>query len=588
MTRYRLDLVGPFGLFAPDGRRIEISSRKAMALIAVVVSSAGGVRTRRKLESMLWGSRLAKQAQDSLRRELSNLRKVLAAHGAEDLLICETKRVAIAVDRVDVDVFAIGVRVGGSGGRFRGDFLEGMDLPDCEEFEDWLRDERERVREMIENAIAPDAEMPPSPTEVFGGPVPSARDTLGRGRPKLPPKPSVAVLPFAVLGPDPKAWLGAGLADEVGVCLSAFPQLFIVGSGAARLLAERGVERTAIAERLGVRYLLEGTILADGPRMRVNASLVDGTTGEQFWSDTFIGSSDETFAFQQEIAGRIAPQIWTKVDGAERRRSLRLVGPVSGDYERYWRANALFRSWERAAVEEALELTLRLADEDPTCPWSTSLAAYCSSIAYLMRYTPDREATRRRAIGFHQAALRHGADNVEALGYCAGTLMNIGGDLDVADGIVATALGILPAHQPTLFWGGWVDVLRGESERASERFQLALRLNPATGALGQTLAGMGFAALMRGSIEEAHGLFVEAERLGPGFPPTRLGACVAAQMLGRTEEARHLADPLLASGGLELARMMGRPEHRAMLETLLRAAAAEGGPECQRGDTSPT
>lgn len=574
VQRYRLNLVGPFGLFAPDGRRIEISSQKAAALIAIVVVSSGGVRARRKLEAMLWGTRAPKQAQDSLRRELSNLRKVLAEHGAGDLLICETKRVALAIDRLDVDVFALGLSAPDARTRFAGDFLEGLDLPDCDEFEDWLREERERVRDMIELALPEPVEPLPSADEVFGGVVPSARETLASGtRPVPPPKPSIAVLPFTVLGPDPQAWLGIGLAGEISVCLSVYPQLFIVSSNASRILAEEGRSRPDIASRLGVRYLLDGTILSDGDNLRVLASLIDGQSGEQFWSDTFVGQIDASFAFQQEIAGKIAPQIWTKVDHAERQRSLRLTGPISGDYERYWRANALFRSWEKEAIAEALDLTLQLVHDDPTCPWSTSLAAYCCSIAYLMHYSPDREATLRRAIQNYQAAMRFGAENVEALGYCAGTLMNIGGDLEMADRIVAKALTLLPAHQPTLFWGGWVDVLRGEGARASERFELALRINPATGALGQTLSGIGFAALQRGAIEDAYHFFVEADRATPGFPPTLLGLCVSAQLLGKHEQARALA-PLLASGpGLALARQMRRPEHRQMLEAILQAAS---------------
>lgn len=573
--RYRLNLVGPFGLFAPDGSRIEISSQKAVALLAIVVVSSDGVRARRKLESMLWGTRAPKQAQDSLRRELSNLRKVLNGHDAGHLLICETKRVALAIDRLDVDIFALGLGTVDARARFGGDFLEGLDLPDCDEFEDWLRDERERVRDMIELAVPEAAEPLPRSDAVFGGVVPSARETLASGsRPMNPPKPSLAVLPFVVLGPEPQAWLGAGLAGEISVCLSAFPQLFIVSSNASRILAEGGASRTDIGERLGVRYLLEGTILGDGDQLRVLVSLIEARSGEQFWSDTFVGQIDASFAFQQKIAAKIAPRIWTKVDHAERQRSLRLTGPISGDYERYWRANALFRTWEDDAIAEALDLALQLVNDDPTCPWSTSLAAYCCSISYLMNYSPDREATLRRAIQNYQAAMRFGADNVEALGYCAGTLMNIGGDLEMADRIVARALHLLPAHQPTLFWGGWVDVLRGDAERATERFELALRINPATGALGQTLSGIGFAALQRGRINEAYLFFVEAERAMPGFPPTHLGRCVSAQLLGNIDEARALAAHLTSGPGLALARQMRRPEHRQMLEGILQAASA--------------
>jgi len=577
MEQYRINLVGPFGLFAPDGGRINISSQKAIALIAIVVSSAGGVRARRRLETMLWGSRPAKQAQDSLRRELSNLRKQLAEQGAADLLVIETKRVAIAIDRVEVDVFRLGLQAPDPRARIAGDFLEGIDLADCEEFEDWLREERDRVRGMIELAQLDPPAPAPTAREIFGSDVPTARETLeAKGRPLPPPKPSVAVLPFAVLNPDARSWLGAGLADEISVCLSAFPQLFIVSSAASRILAEQGCSRVEIASQLGVRYLLEGNLLSEGDSLRVVASLINGQSGEQFWSETFVGKTNPSFAFQQEIAGRIAPQIWTKVDRAERQRSLRLIGPVSGDYERYWRASALFRTWEKAAIAEALTLTLELVENDPTCPWSTSLAAYCCSIAWLMNYTPDREAMYRRAIQNYQAALRYGADNVEALGYCVGTLINIGGDMEMADRIVSGALHLLPAHQPTLFWGGWVDVLRGEAERATERFELALRINPATGALGQTLSGIGFAVLQRDRFEEAYRFFAEAQQAGPSFPPTLLGLCVSAHLIGRHDQAAPLARALMAGGGLEVARQMQPAALRDRLLDALQAASANG------------
>lgn len=574
MNRYRLDLIGPFGLFAPDGQRIAITSQKAMALIAMTVVSAGGVRARRKLESMLWGSRPAKQAQDSLRRELSNLRKVLADHGASDLLVCETKRVAFAIDRIDVDIFTIGVGNPDARSRFNGDFLEGIDLSDSEEFEDWLREERERIGAMIDMVPSPNGIAAPTPAQVFGGSPPTARASLASGnRPVLPPKPSLAVLPLTVLGSTPQPWLGTGLAEELSVCLSAYPQLFIVASGAARLLVEQQLPRTEVAARLGVRYLVDGSIISEQGRLRVLAALVDGESGEQFWSESFVGETDGSFSFQQDIAARIAPQIWTKVDTAERKRSLRLIGPVSGDYERFWRASALFRSWERDAIAEALTLTMQLVDDDPTCPWATSLAAYCSSISYLMQYTPDRTAMLRRAITYYQAAMRYGSDNVEALGYCVGTLMNIDGDMETADRIVTSALRLLPAHQPTLFWGGWVDVLRGDHDRAVERFELALRVNPATGARGETLAGIGFAALQRGNIGDAYDFFTEAAHAAPSFPPTALGLCVAAQLLGKQQEAQARARALLAGGGLALARLMRKPEDRKLLEGVLQVAA---------------
>jgi len=570
MNRYRLNLIGPFGLFAPDGHRIDISSQKGVALLALIVVAPGGVRSRRKLEALLWGGRPAKQAQDSLRRELSNLRKRLSAHGAGDLLISETKRVGAAVERIEVDVFSLGVTPPDSRVRLAGDFLEGIDLSDCDEFEEWLRDERERVRHMIEVATPQPAVSHSTPAEAYGDRIPPAVETLGHA-PRLAPKPSIAVLPF---GAPPQSWLGVGMADEISVCLSAFPQLFIVSSNGARALADAGLGWQEIARRLGVRYVLEGTVAQDGSRLRVSAALLDVGSGEQFWADTFLGEADNAFELQQQVAGRIAPQIWTKVDVAERQRGLRSTGPLVSDYERYWRANALSRSWDRDSISEAITLSLELVGRDPTCPWATSLAAYCQSVAWLLQLSPDREAVRRRAITHLQAALRYGGDNVEALGYCAGTLLNIGGDIDLADRLIATALSLLPAHQPALFWGGWVDVLRGDADRAVGRFELALRVNPVTGAMGQTLAGIGLARLLQGRPGEAFEMLEQAEKHAPGFPPARLGLAVAAQLSGRTDLAREIARELLSAGGAEMAVMLRRPDHQRLFASALQQAAA--------------
>jgi TolB-like protein len=572
MGHYRLNLVGPFSLFDPNGCRISISSQKAMALMALVVVSPGGVRSRRKLEAMLWGTRGTAQAQNSLRRELSNLRKHLCHHDAGELLISETNRVALAIDKIDVDVFSLGLGPLDARTRYAGDFLEGIDLPDCEEFEDWLREERARVRDIIELVI-PESSVPlATNTEVYGAPVSRVEEMLNASTLRLPPKPSLAVLPFTVPVDSTYHWVGTVVADEISVCLSAFPQLFIVSSNAARTLFEQGVGRPEIAQRLGVRYLLDGSVIRDGDLLRISVGLLDARTSEQFWAESFVGRSDGSFVLQQEIATRIAPQIWTKVDHAERQMGLRLAGPVSGDYERYWRANALSRSWEQEPIGEAITLATELVESDATCPWATSLAAYCNSIAWLLHYGPDRQAVLQRTIQNYQAAMRYGADNVEALGYCAGTLLNIGGDIEMADRIVARALNLLPAHQPALFWGGWVDVVIGNPDRAIERFELGLRINPVSGVLGQTYAGIGFAYLQQGKASEALKLLVEADRTTPSFPPTIVGLCVAAQLTGDQAIVKRCVPVLRNGGSTDLLSMLRRPQDQKIFVNALRQA----------------
>ena len=568
---FRLDLLGSFGLFAPNGQRIEVSSRKAIALLAMLAFSPGGERTRKWLQVMLWGSREDAQAQSSLRRELSTLAKLLASHDAGHLLFRNHQRVGLAIDCLSIDVDALGTRLAAPQSPAPGLLLEGIDLPDCEEFEDWLRDERTRLIELAERLRA-DVPAPPPLRDVLGGDPPTGRDLLAGVAPRLPPKPSVAVMPLAELTPS-EGWLGSAIAEEIGVILSQFPQLFIVASSAARALAGDDLTRSDIARRLGVRYLVEGTVVKVADRLRVMVALVEGSTGEQVWAETFGGTTADVFELQREIAGRIAPQIWSKVDIQERRWSLRRTGPPSDHYDLYWRANALFRSWQAVPVAEAVALAETLVELDPNCPWATSMAAYCLSVQYMMNFVPDRENCRRRAIHHYQAAIRNGKDNVEALGYAAGTLVNLGGDLAIADRLIAQALTVLPAHQPTLFWGGWVDIGLGNAARARERFELAIRINPATGARGQTLCGIGYSALQQGNYGEAMEYFRQSLAVAPEFQIGEVGLCVAAMLNNDLATAKPIARRLLAGGNQPPFLGLFLPGQQALVRDALQQAA---------------
>ena len=572
MEKYRLDLIGPFGLFTPDGRRIDINSKKSVALIALIIVSPSGVRSRRWLQNMLWGTREDIQAQTSLRRELSNLTKQLAVMNADHLLVRGTQRIGLAIEQLEVDIFSLGLQMAKHKSSLSSDFLEGIDLRDCEEFEDWLRAERDRVRDMIAIDLPESADVLPSGPEILGMDLPSSEEILSNRSPRLPPKPSLAVLPFASL-PDDDGWLGAGIADELGVILSQYPQLFIVASSSARALAAQQLTRPEIADRLGVRYLLDGTVMRAGDRLRLSVVLINGETGEQVWAQAFEGCTDDVFVLQREIADRIAPQIWSKVDIAERQRGLRMIGSPAGGYELYWRANALFRSGDKEHLFEATALAEQLVEQDPTCPWAASLASYCHSIIYLRRLVPDYEASLRRAIIHYQSAMRFGSDNVEALGYAAGTLVNIGGDMGVADRIISHALHLLPAHQPTLFWGGWVDIASGRPDRARDRLELALRINPATGARAQTLCGIGLACLQQGKAQEAFLFLQQAAQDGNGAFIRHLGLYVAASLIGETEIAREAALALGDGDYAGVIKMFNDPQHQALFEQALHSRA---------------
>jgi TolB-like protein len=543
-----------------------------MALLAL---APGGVRGRAWLQTMLWGSRFHEQAQASLRRELATLCSILESHGAGALVSRTINQIALDLDQLDVDVLSLGVGVdGGRGPAIEGGFfLEDIELP-CEEFQDWLASQRKRVAAIRQIAM-PAVVAPPSIIDTVGAPLQPTRELLDATALTLSPKPSVCVVPFRTIGQEVDTMIGPGFADELGITLARFPTLFVVASNSAAALSQAAVPAPEIAHRLGVKYLIEGTIRHAARQVRVSVALVDGGTGEQIWTASYNGGLDDIFDLQSRIAGEVAPHIDTQIDITELRGAL--INPLrTGDaYSLYWRANALFRQWNREAILEALELSERLVAMQPMSARAAALAAFCHAIAFAQNWARDPGETRRAAIRHHQQAMRFGSEDPAVLGYAAGTLLGIGGDLDVADTLIAHALTLLPSYQPTLFWGGWVDLARGSAVRARERFELSLRINPAAGMRAYTITGIGLARLMEANFQEAFELFQTASAFIPDHPITIVGYCVAAAMSGHGAEAKAAAATVRATGALDAVfAILPNPAHHALIEAGVRHAEA--------------
>jgi TolB-like protein/tetratricopeptide (TPR) repeat protein len=130
------------------------------------------------------------------------------------------------------------------------------------------------------------------------------------GRPPLPEKPSVAVLPFKNLSGDPEQeYFSDGLAEEVLDRLAQVPGLMVVARSSSFSFKDKSLDVRTVAERLGVTAVLEGTVRRDGQRLRLTARLVDGRTGYQLWSGDFDRELGDVFAMEAELAQAVIQAI---------------------------------------------------------------------------------------------------------------------------------------------------------------------------------------------------------------------------------------------------------------------------------------
>jgi TolB-like protein/class 3 adenylate cyclase/rhodanese-related sulfurtransferase len=122
----------------------------------------------------------------------------------------------------------------------------------------------------------------------------------------LPEKPSIAVLPFDNISEDTsQEFFADGMTEDMITDLSKIPELFVIARNSAFVYKGRAVPVRQVAEELGVRYVLEGSVRRVGDQVRINAQLIDATTGGHLWADRYDGSLGDVFGLQDEVTQHV-------------------------------------------------------------------------------------------------------------------------------------------------------------------------------------------------------------------------------------------------------------------------------------------
>ncbi|MFN8667108.1 MAG: protein kinase [Gemmatimonadaceae bacterium] len=127
--------------------------------------------------------------------------------------------------------------------------------------------------------------------------------------------PGVAVLPMVSVSPDSSdAYLALGMSDEITSALSRVPGLRVASRSASAAAQAAGGSTAEVARRLGVPYLLEGTVQRNGDRIRVAVRLVTARDGFSAWSQVYERPTGDLLAVQADIASQIAAAVSSDVN----------------------------------------------------------------------------------------------------------------------------------------------------------------------------------------------------------------------------------------------------------------------------------
>ena len=122
----------------------------------------------------------------------------------------------------------------------------------------------------------------------------------------LPDKPSIAVLPFSNMSDDPEQeYFVDGMTEDLITDLSKLSGLFVIARNSVFIYKGKAVKVSEVAEELGVRYVLEGSVRRAGERVRINVQLIDATTSGHQWAERYDGSLEDIFGLQDRVTQKI-------------------------------------------------------------------------------------------------------------------------------------------------------------------------------------------------------------------------------------------------------------------------------------------
>jgi len=170
----------------------------------------------------------------------------------------------------------------------------------------------------------------------------------------LPDRPSIAVLPFTNMSSDPEQeYFVDGMTEDLITDLSKLSGLFVIARNSSFSYKGRQVKVNQVAEELGVRYVLEGSVRRVGDEVRINAQLIDATTGGHLWAKRYDCSLDDVFALQDEITQKIVTALAVTLTSEEEVQQAKRSTNSTGAHDAFLQGWAHYILGTRADLAKA-------------------------------------------------------------------------------------------------------------------------------------------------------------------------------------------------------------------------------------------
>jgi len=349
--------------------------------------------------------------------------------------------------------------------------------------------------------------------------------------------PAIAVLPFANMGGDPEQeYFADGITEDIITNLSLWRTFLVISRNSSFTFRGKSQNLKQVANELGARYIVEGSVRKGGNRVRITAQLIDAEEDHHLWSEKWDRTLEDIFDVQDEVSETIARRVAPSVRGHEQNRLTRRRPENLSAWEEHLQGLQCYherqrKDYEDLGLAQARQHFEKAIELDPTLSDAHSYLAFCGIWEIIQRITKDSKQTLNSVLASARQAQVLNPENPVALGVMACYYLFLG-DQAIALDFAKKAIGFNPSYTANYFFLAAIQAHYGEFQEAESSALKTIELSPVDPELGEFFIPLSYSYLGQCKYEEA----LEAvEKTLQQYPENGFSLGTRAAILGHLE-----------------------------------------------------
>jgi len=355
---------------------------------------------------------------------------------------------------------------------------------------------------------------------------------------------SLIVLPFRDLNADPKqAYFTQGITDDLITDLSGYAGMEVIASRIAFQYRNLDLDLEALANELGVRYVVEGSIRRTEDEIRINVQMIDAHRGSNLWAEQYNRPLSSLFDIQDEVRARIVSALSQRLTQAD----------ASKDQKRYtnsYEAYDLFLQGQSHLIKRASVADNRQAREhfeqaiaiDPKFARAYAALAIANADAYRQDWDENPEVTGRIALQQARHAIEMDPDLHYASLASGYVEFFVAGNHKLAAAMVERTLELDPKNADAHVLLAAIYVHANEYKKSEAYVESGMRLNPTPPSMYFHIGALG--QLLQKEYDLALDMFEQSLWVNPERFLGKIYVTIALVRMNRLDDAEWYADDI--------------------------------------------